>query len=100
MTAITSKENALFVCFFCYSCFKNKIVSKSCFFTKCFLTNCLETSVLIYLTYYLNSFYMNSKDIESIKRNGNIGRKRINEKGGEGVGMDGKGKKERRLLVI
>ena len=99
MTAITSKENALFV-FFCCSCFKNEIGSKLCFLAKFFLTNCLETSVLIYLTYYLNSFYMNSKDIESIKRNGNTGRKRINEKGGEGGGRDGKGEKERRLLVI
>ena len=58
--------------------------------------NCLETSMLIYTVYHLITFYMNSKDIESIKRNGDNGKKIVDLNGmegerGGGGGKDGKG---------
>ena len=54
--------------------------------------NCLETSMLICTVYHLISFYINSKDIESIKRNGDNGKKIVDLNGMEG---GGEGKMER-----
>ena len=58
--------------------------------------NCLETSMLIYTVYHLITFYMNSKDIESIKRNGDNGKKIVDLNGMEGKrGRGEEGKMER-----
>ena len=54
--------------------------------------NCLETRMLICTVYHLISFYMNSKDIESIKRNGDNWKKIVDLNGMEG---GGEGKMER-----
>ena len=60
----------------------------------CSLTNCLETSMLICIVYHLISFNINSKHLESMKFNGNIGKKMVDLKEGEAEGKDGKGIKE------
>ena len=43
----------------------------------CNLTGLLETYFLIYC---VHSFYINSKNIESMKLNGNIGKKTVDQK--------------------
>ena len=50
--------------------------------------------MLICTVYYLISFYMNSKDIESIKRNGDNGKKIVDLNGMEG-GREGKMEREK-----